>query len=362
MKSASKFEQKPPFDASVIKGVYIILIVIGHNIFINRIPGDIFRFLYSFHVFGFFLLPFLFPSKVVSEKNIIKFLARYLVPYTIFFIILFLIYQYLYLSSVGHEIDALSLLIAFVTGSALFLKDAVGFQFLWFLPSFFSLVVIRMIYTSQNGNKRFFFIIVSFLFHMLIGLVPKEILIYFPLGLAPALFVFLLGIMVENFLRIIFLNTRISMIISFLVWVFFYFYAYRELPGINLGIMKVPDISKIKSLIIYDGIIISSFVFIVSISSILSRCSWLTFIGKRSMNIYLLHSMVFYFLYFLLAKGASFMGNVYLNSYLTFLMTFIFTILITLKITLLLDRYDIIKRILFPKDISDFFSIKTISR
>ncbi|MGD9202044.1 MAG: hypothetical protein PVI26_10800, partial [Chitinispirillia bacterium] len=60
-------------EINAAKGIWILLIVIGHLHFIGQDFPHIKNIIYSFHVDCFLFLPFLFQLKKLSKRNIIDF-------------------------------------------------------------------------------------------------------------------------------------------------------------------------------------------------------------------------------------------------------------------------------------------------
>ncbi len=135
-----------------IKGLLMLLIIIGHNAILMEHNGDftLKSFLYSFHVWAFFILPFLYPIPTLSKEKIVRNAKRLLLPYTLLFV-LFLI-GYSILSHKTPEIK--NTLLAFLSASQILLKDTIGFRLLWFLPTMFIVLLARDYYFYQNKYIR----------------------------------------------------------------------------------------------------------------------------------------------------------------------------------------------------------------
>ena len=78
-------------ESTALKAILILIVILGHNKYLMGVNDMLsFRFLYSFHVYAFFLLPFLYnhhhqPFAVFVRKNI----KRFGVPYMVVFAALF---------------------------------------------------------------------------------------------------------------------------------------------------------------------------------------------------------------------------------------------------------------------------------
>ncbi len=136
-------------ESCAIKGLLIILVIIGHSQPLTDYPSRLWHYLYTFHVHGFFILPFLYPKKELSKNRIKNYFARLIVPYIILFT-LFLIPQLITKSS---SVDYIQCLEAFVTGGIYPLKNSINIIYIWFMPTMFSLYILRDYF---NNNKSLF--------------------------------------------------------------------------------------------------------------------------------------------------------------------------------------------------------------
>lgn len=341
-------------NTTVVKGIYILLVVLGHNVITQEISPEISKFLYDFHVFGFFFLPFLFTAKKLSKENIVTYAIRYLVPYIIF-CMLFMIVANIFTRNTINESSISSFIISIFTGSAHLLKKTVGIQLLWFLPSLFSLIIIRMMYEScPSIGKRILFGLMAIL-HFTIGLLPSYVTEYLPLGFGPVSFVLVLGFMLEYLNRTAFLK-KSTIILAVISWPILSYIAYYENSHINLGTMRLPSIFNLRMMIVHDGIIISSFVFIVRISSLLCKSEFLNLTGKYSLEIYLTHTLIFYFLYNLIKNiELIFPGNIIITPEIKVLITYSLTVALALAVSHIINRYKIIRKSLLPRNKDEFF-------
>ena len=157
-------------ESAALKGLLILLIILGHNAtFTNALPGS-FGYLYTFHVQSFFILPFLYDNydntKHISFKDcFVKNFVRLYYPFILFFLILSL---FCYISN-GNNIDinklidfkndycVFYLINTIFTGNYYLIDFFTGFQHLWFLPVMFSMSVIK---ESLYKTKSFKYIVI----------------------------------------------------------------------------------------------------------------------------------------------------------------------------------------------------------
>lgn len=129
--------------ANAIKGFLMLLIVLGHNHLLAPSQGVLFHYLYSFHLVCFFILPYFYNKKLsCTWTNIKSLIRRLLTPYTVFFIFCLLVS--FIIVHIQHK-SFFDIVKGYIVGSPYTLRNAVGFVFLWFLPSFFSFSLMRII-------------------------------------------------------------------------------------------------------------------------------------------------------------------------------------------------------------------------
>jgi hypothetical protein len=129
-------------ESNAVKGLLILLIILGHNKFLMK-DGYCIRFLYSFHVYSFYFLPFLYDYHPESWRQFFKKnLRRLYVPYSFFFFILLMVRLVQ-----AQNLNAGKIITAFLTGTQSNLHGAFQYgSFLWFIPTFFSLLLFKKCY------------------------------------------------------------------------------------------------------------------------------------------------------------------------------------------------------------------------
>lgn len=181
------FEQTNRF-----KGLLILLIVFGHISQLFEQYSSLHATLYSFHVVSFLLLPFLFNKDILNFQNIKKNLRRIYIPYTLFFLLSLLIYSIL-----KQQFNPLSAITGWFIGSSALLKIDTGLRVFWFFPTLmFTLMLIMLFNTLSKSKKKIFFFLMT-LGHLLIPLIPKVYLFYFPLSSYVSIYLFVIGITVQ---------------------------------------------------------------------------------------------------------------------------------------------------------------------
>lgn len=155
----AKLVDNPSFisrnDSAALKGLLILLIIIGH---LRGIPYLLQNYLYCFHVQCFFILPFLYPAKPLSNQNLLNLGLKLLWPFFLLYALQILLAVYVFHNSAFTDpqdlipgIDNVSLGIwSFFTGGITLIDKFCGTQFLWFLPAFLSMSLIRGWYSTKN--------------------------------------------------------------------------------------------------------------------------------------------------------------------------------------------------------------------
>lgn len=137
--------------SSTIKGLLIFLVVFGHNhFFLDSFSEGFYKWLYSFHVALFFILPFFYPERHFSWNRVFTNAKRLLWPYTYLFI-LFSVISIFFLKISVYDIGIFE---TYITGDFYRLRMYTGFQYLWFLPAMFSMLIFKDLFTSGNKTIR----------------------------------------------------------------------------------------------------------------------------------------------------------------------------------------------------------------
>lgn len=167
-------------DANLIKGFLMLLIVLGHDHLLAPVHSMVFDYLYSFHLVCFFILPYFYDRKLtLSWVGVKKLGKRLLLPYMTFFVLC--VFVSLFLRK-GNPQSLLQIIKGLIIGSPYPLRNSAGFIFLWFLPSFFSFSVLRLI-GARFKQADWVFLIVSFLSIFLSVDVEESLKNILPLGL-----------------------------------------------------------------------------------------------------------------------------------------------------------------------------------
>lgn len=305
-----------------LKGVLILLIVIGHNHYLmeahNNIPW-VKDWLYSFHVHAFLWLPFLYGTKLLKVNSVIKSFKRLFIPYTLFFIVLIIMHFFL-----NHTFDFKLNVWAYVSGSKTLLRDALGMEYLWFLPTMFAVLVLKSMYDTFKYG--WIILVISICLYILFSLylVRNSDSKYFPIGLFEALMNFPLAILFRKILyrypiasgRGMWITGVLSAIFTF---TFLTFHPVKYLYSTYI-LLLLP---------------LCIFLFLYYVTKILNSnsifCRFIRLFGEKSMGIYLLSQLIFSILD-ILARRLPY-GNFELG-----IATFIITITLTMIVLNIVER------------------------
>lgn len=139
-----------------MKGILILLIILGHNSILTQNISGLYDYLYSFHVLIFFILPW-FYTTTFSWNSTIKRSTKIWFWYLAFFVVQVLFYNLLFDTtfSLGETLKA------FFLGGHTLLKGVTGYMYLWFMPAFFFSMLVRDVYTIANKPYRIAMIVAS---------------------------------------------------------------------------------------------------------------------------------------------------------------------------------------------------------
>ena len=140
-------------ESNAIKGLLILLIALGHNSILSftwngcEAVGAYFHrnWLYQFHVYVFFMLPFIYNEQPYRKGNLRKYAIRMLWPY----IWICLICLAMSLCVLGNPFNGwANLTWTLISGNITLLGLNIGSQFPWFLMTMFALMLLKDLYYS----------------------------------------------------------------------------------------------------------------------------------------------------------------------------------------------------------------------
>ena len=312
-------------ESGAIKGLVILLIVLGHCKGISTNPINIYFWLYSFHVQLFFILPWLYPYKDKSFKDVILTSAiRMIIPYTIFYTISYILFNVV----LPSEAEKQCFFNAFFSVDTEKIGQTVGIQAIWFLPVFF--VYTILIHYVRKYSKYALVILAV----MITAYIVNR---YTTLTEGTEIHEWVKHLSLCTSCSIITcyaLSIRKSIILSIAMLVF-----------CTLTIILFVDYEFVKAHLRFLTII-SAFIIIYHFRNHLAKCKMLISIGKYSLPIYLIHIYVVKF------------AEKYLRtSIIHGIITYILAIVVAYILSVIIFKISFIRKIVFPNSINDIKSI-----
>jgi len=282
------------YDA--LKGLLIILIVIGHNTLLTSAVPYLDWVLYNFHVGAFLLLPFLFVADDFTWPSIRDKLVRYLWPYLIFVIGTFLIHYNMYWAgNISSPVITLKVITnALIFSNALSLKAATGFALFWFLPALTSLLIIRSFVCSLQ--TKFALVAMVILMAALWLVFYSDIRVDFlPFGIVIALYMLPVGMAAGILAGILLMNRHqfTILLLSIGVFVFLQVISITGDTRINVGSNQFQQHESWDIILLHVSLQITGFVMCLLLSRYLTKIPFLQLVGKHSLLIYLTHSLIY---------------------------------------------------------------------
>ena len=276
--------------SNAFKGLLILLIVLGHNSILCRSwdgcqPIEslfIWKYLYTFHVYCFFILPFFYNKKPYIKGNIRKYAIRLLYPYLWISLLCLLISTF----AVGNDFKGWGLFFwALCTGSGKLLEQSMSFNFPWFLPCMFTLLLLKDVYYSSEKLVRRILIGIGLTLWAVVllgGIKLSTIESYVPFALVPAfrfLPICLLTVWLAERIKVNVISRGMTILIFALLSLAFW-------------CSQTYDISTGR-IAFYFVMPIAAFLTLFSFKKYLAKCHLLAVLGKMSLQIYLYHVIVF---------------------------------------------------------------------
>lgn len=278
----------------ISKFIAIFLIALGHTIVHSSNCSIIFKFLYSFHVFLFFILSG-YTFNIKKEKTVIQFIwkkfKRIMVPYFIW-AILFLIPYMFFGNSINSSLGTNASFnlnnqifnILYGNGNLSSLKQNTS---LWFLPALFSMEItyyfIIKIINRFNVNKIIMgisLLIISYLSYYFLK-------IYLPWGVNTVLnigVIFYCGYLLKEYDLLTkkrLFNLKYMILFLIIGFVAFYYNNFVSCVDYNYGYL---------SLALLSGFCLSMIVIYLSFK--ISESKLLEYIGQNTMGILVFHKII----------------------------------------------------------------------
>ncbi len=317
-------------ESIAMKGLLIFLVVLGHNSLVMAKTGW-FPYLYSFHVYCFYIFPFVYGADVVALKkmglwqrvwnNVKKFYP---------------LYFFWCLISCGvavatHRIvwNGLGFSYAVLWGNQPLLLQYCGFGFLWFLPTIVAVMFWRDVYffAPKIGKWCMFFLSAVLWIFSAVGWTNFHAAgIYCPLALMQGLFFCTSGILVRTVLSSLPVSKGTKIAASpFFILGFSFVYFRRYLPAscVWLTWIIVPMIA---------------FFAFYQWKEVWIKSRLLKFLGKYSLQIYLLHIFIFY----------GILQAIPQRGILVAILSLLLTLMLCVAAIVVINKTKFIRKIIFP--------------
>lgn len=255
-------------SSNIVKGICICLIVLGHNYVLTDTISGLFNYLYSFHVFIFFILPCFYKYKHITFTKILNRSLKLLIWYFLFFVLLVIVYHFLY----EVKFSWYGTVISFFKGGHNALDSVTGYQYLWFLPAFIVTMLIYDLYNTINRNYKVLFIIFALVLYIFFIHVA-----YTNFGaIIQGIYFASVGILTIGFHNLVKGKASIGILFSAFIIATIFF--------------RVPNVSKF----IVPIMPFLSFVLFWEIAKTMnSKLKLFEYLGKNSLFIYLIHPLVY---------------------------------------------------------------------
>lgn len=278
----------------IARAFAIIFIVIGHTIVHSEHCGEIFRFLYSFHVVLFFIISG-YTFKIKENEDFLSFIKnkflRIMLPYFIW-AVCFLI-PYLVLgnnvasdleTNSSFNIKTLLFNILYGNGNASALKQNSA---LWFLPALFTMEMMCyfLIKIIKSDKKKE---IISLIISVVVGYLSVHYLkIVLPWGINSALNLgcfMLLGYTIKDQnLFDTYLNKWYVIVLLFIIGILAFYFN-------TSGVACIDYSYGIYTYALLSGVSLS--IVVIFISKIIKQNKLLEYIGRNTMGILIFHKLV----------------------------------------------------------------------
>lgn len=304
-------------ESTSMKGLLILLIVIGHNQILVPHNSGVFAWLYMFHVICFFILPFFYggKEKELTGSYIGTLITRNWWPYLITALLVWL--------TAGLNVN-LETIYAFFNGSTAMTSSKLGGTFLWFMPTFCSFSIL-LLFSNKYSWFREAITIMGLGLWFLTWYQFEMIKLYSLFGLPMAIKCFAVG----EISKLLFKMEKVTLYIGSIVFV-----------GMSL-LFLIFKIILPYSVILFP---ISAFCLLVAVKSLLQNSFFYT-LGRFSFVIYLVHLFVYRGLNLL-------MQPILLNGIINLLITLIISILVAY----IIDRTSILRKFYTPRNFKELIT------
>ena len=291
---AEPHDDRMRMNYDVIRGVLILIVMLDHNDIVRNVRSVNQWFLpMTFHVAGFLLLPFLVRPKRFSLAMAGDHAVRYLTPFFFALMLYAVAFRVLITSDVSVEDWLTRVATAFVLADPSSLHDATGFIVLWFLPALLSLVLLAAFYNTVSRPWRLVVFVVCLVVHLTVGGLSQTAKSIVPQGWLIALYVFPLGVACRAIIPWL-TNTRHGALLACASCAVLLTCWWSEKGSeVEVATLVLPTLFQPLRLIATDVSDVAFLTALVACSPSLGRVPALSFLGRYSLVIYLIHPLVY---------------------------------------------------------------------
>lgn len=274
-----------------VRGALLLLVMLGHDMFITVPFPRFFPVVNNVHVIGFLLLPFMFPSRPLTLRFVAERAVRYLVPYAVFAVLCAILYRAMYGSEQTIAAWFGSVVVAILHGGAATLKEATGFSLFWFLPALFSVALLRSLWISVSRTWRMVLGVLLVGGHVTMGTWPDWLRLGLPMSFSIAIFVVPLGWAVAWLYSRGSSHPSLLAIGSALTAATCGVIAFIMNSSSNIGGVSVWAWNHPSRLLLHDVLAAGFFLAVFSGRRWLAAVAFLRRLGHDSLSIYLTHAL-----------------------------------------------------------------------
>lgn len=328
-------------ESNSIKGLLIMLVIIGHSYSLYGFPMSLRSFMYTFHYHCFFILPFLYPIKPLSKERFKNYIARLIIPYLSVFIITFVsLFVYKLIKGSADMPYFFYAVKAMVMGGYYPLNSSIGIRYIWFLPAMFSMVILKDYYfTSASEKMKWFMIVLGIPFYFFLWVCLKgpfcigirEFLMNIsPLSIWQALGILFISLLTVKLLSIFSARLIDDVFITGLFIILFVLFIIIPSHSIFILVLKAV-------------IPVVAFMMLFSFRKLLSKLKLLQKYGEHSFEIYIVQTPVCVILYTMIPKFLN-TGHWYVGVILLFVV-----ISLCYMVAMLVKKIPFFDRFFFPR-------------
>jgi len=272
-----------------IKGILILLVVLGHSRWDNQTYQLARGAIYNFHAVLFLLLPFMFAVGPLTWERFKTLLRRYYTPLVWFVVAAFILKNIFLDRPPGISFDEIvSLGAALIMGTGHAFNSTVELELFWFLPTLFGLFFWRSIWPHLPKFGEFILGLAAAGVFLLAANLPN--VHNLPTILILSLYACILGPLTFTLINLIYkFSGHFSPLVGGLGLLIQIYLLTSTGRRYNMAKINVPSLEDLFGIALYIGVIAFAFVTIEGLCRLMPIQKILAPIGRLSLGIYLIH-------------------------------------------------------------------------